>query len=155
MPPLGHKNIRWLDIAMNDPLAVRRFQRIRNFHADVQQQLQIHRTPRNPMLQRGPIEEFHRQVGLPAVFANFVNRADIRMVQRRRRSRLTPESLERLRIRRQFIRKEFQRHMPAKIRILSLVHHTHPAAAKLLDHAVMRDGTANRRLRLRHAGRPS
>ena len=107
------------------------------------------------MFQRGAIEEFHRQVGLPAIFANFVDRADIGMVQRRRSTRLTPESLERLRIRRQIIRKEFQRHMPAKVRILSLVHHTHPTATKLLDHAVMRDGTANRRLGLRHAGRPS
>jgi hypothetical protein len=31
---------------------------------------------------------------------------------------------------------------PAELHILSLVDHTHPAAAELLDDAVMRDGAA-------------
>ena len=60
------------------------------------------------------------------------------MVQRGGRARFAPKSFQRLRIVRKFFRQEFQRHKPAEFRILGLVHHTHPAAAKLLGDTVMR-----------------
>jgi len=155
VPPLSDENVRRLDIAVNDSLAVRSFQRVCNLDADIQQQFQIHGTSRDAMLQSRPIEEFHHQVGLPVLLANFVNRADVGMIQRRRGSRLTPESLERLRVLVQFTGKKFQRNGAAKILILGLVHHTHTATTEPFDHAVVRDGTSNRRLRFRHAGRSS
>jgi hypothetical protein len=39
--------------------------------------------------------------------------------------------------------KEFESHKAAKIGILGLIHHTHPAAAELLNDAVMRYGLAD------------
>jgi hypothetical protein len=47
------------------------------------------------------------------------------------------EALERLRIPRHFVRKKFQRHEAPQIDVFCLVNHPHPAAAELLDDAVM------------------
>src|SRR5215813_2337198 len=41
---------------------------------------------------------------------------------------------------RDVLRQELQGDETSKIEVLGLVHHTHPAAAELLDDAVMRDG---------------
>src|ERR1700677_3519922 len=55
----------------------------------------------------------------------------------------TLKSGERLRITGDSFRQEFQCNETMKARVLSLVDHTHPAAAQLLDNAVMRDGLAD------------
>src|ERR1700678_1825229 len=73
------------------------------------------------------------------------------MIQRRGGSRLPPESFERLRVSRQFIRQKFQRNVPAKVSVLSLVNHAHASAAKPFDDAVMREGFANQRIGGLHA----
>ncbi len=52
--PLGHKNIRRLDVAVNDPSRVRRVQRICNLVYPTQQFLQRNRPAGNQMLQRVP-----------------------------------------------------------------------------------------------------
>jgi hypothetical protein len=135
---------------MNDSLAVGSFERLRNLDAEIEEQFQIHGTSRDAMLQSGPIEKFHRKVSLPILFTNFVNRADVRMVEGRGGSRLPPESLESLQVFGQVIRKKLQRNVAAKIRVLSLVNNAHPAATELFDDAVMRDGTADGRLGFRH-----
>ena len=56
VPALGHKNIRRLDVAVNDALRVRRVQPIRNLNAQIEQRLQIHRPPADPMLQRHAVQ---------------------------------------------------------------------------------------------------
>src|ERR1700691_4742062 len=73
------------------------------------------------------------------------------MIQRRGGSRLPPESFERLRVSRQFIRQEFQRNVPAKVGVLSLVNHSHASADKPFDDAVVREGFANQRIGGLHA----
>ena len=49
---------------------------------------------------------------------------------------------------------KLERHQPAQLGVLSLVNHTHPAAAQFLDDAVVRDGMADhlgaRMLRIRN-----
>ena len=65
------------------------------------------------------------------------------MVQRRRSSRFTAEAFQGLRIFRHVLRQELQRDKAAKFDVLGLVDHTHPAAAELLDDAVVRDGLAD------------
>src|ERR1700723_4332991 len=90
---------------------------------------------------------------MPAILANIMNRANIRMIQSRSSPSLAPKSVQGKRIPRHLIRKEFQRHGPAQPPILSLIDHTHPPAAQLLEDAVMRNSPANHRSRISH--RPS
>ena len=49
------------------------------------------------------------------------------------------------------VREEFQGHEAAKFGVLSLIHHTHAAPAKLLDDAVVGDGLADEGVGLRHS----
>ncbi len=95
------------------------------------------------ILQRRPVEILHHDVLAVFVFANVVDGADVGMVERRRRPRLAPEALERLRVLRQFVGQKFQGHTPAEAQIFRLIHHTHTAAAQFLDDTVMRYGFAD------------
>src|SRR5690242_11453606 len=74
------------------------------------------------------------------MLADFVNCADVWMVQRRGRPCLTPEALESLLIAGDIIGEEFQRDKAAELRVFSLEDHTHPTAAKLMQDVVMGDG---------------
>ncbi len=66
------------------------------------------------MLQRLPLEQLHGNKRPAFELADVINRANIRMIQRRCGPRLAPESLDRLRILRNVVRKKFQRHIAAE-----------------------------------------
>src|SRR5580704_15108283 len=122
---------------------MRRIQSTRYFHSNLQKLLRMHSPARNPVLQRLPLEIFHHEENMPRVLADIMNGANIRMIQSRSSPSLAPEPVQGKRVPRHFIRKELQRHGPAQPHILSLINHTHPAAAQLLKDAVMRDSPAN------------
>src|SRR5437899_2929020 len=65
------------------------------------------------------------------------------MIQRRCSLSFTSKAGERLRIASNILRQELQRDKAMQAGVLRLVDHTHPAAAQLLDDAVMRDGLAD------------
>jgi len=80
----------------------------------------------------------------PSWFAiSYIYSADIGMVQSGRGPRLATEAVEDLRVFGDFIRQKFQRRKATEHGVLGLVDHAHPAAAQLLDNAVMRDGLPN------------
>ena len=95
------------------------------------------------MLQRHPVQKLHDDVGLPALLSDVVNRADIRMVQGRRRLRLPAKSFQRLPVPRHILRKELQGNKAVEPRVLSLVHDAHAAPAQLLDDTIVGDRLAN------------
>ena len=69
--------------------------------------------------------------------------ADVGMVEGRSRLRLALKPRQRLGIFGHVIRQKLQRDEAVQAGILSLVHHTHTAAAQLLDDAVVRNGLAD------------
>src|ERR1700722_1354977 len=73
------------------------------------------------------------------MFADFVDGADIGMIESGRGARLPAKSLQGLRIKRQFIGKKFEGDKAAKLGVLSFIDHTHAATAELLDDAVVRN----------------
>jgi hypothetical protein len=90
-------------------------------------------------------QAFHGDERAPGVFTYVVNRANVGMIESRRRFRLAFKPFECLPVMRQFLRQEFQRHGSFQARILGLIHHTHPPAAQLLEDAVMRERLADKR----------
>jgi len=46
---------------------------------------------------------------------------------------------------------EFESHKPVEAGVLGLVHHTHPAATKFLDDAVVGDGLTDEGVGVRHS----
>ena len=78
--------------------------------------------------------------GWPFVFLDIVNRADVRMIELRSRSRLARKALQRALVSDQMIGNELQRDMPPQAHIFRLIDNSHPAAAELPKHAVVGNG---------------
>ncbi len=92
------------------------------------------------MLQRQAVKKLHGDKSMTLILANLINRADIRMIQRRSRLCLALKTRSGQRILRHFVRQKLQRNKAAQAGIFSLVNHAHTAAAQFLDNAVVRDG---------------
>src|SRR5207249_4092817 len=60
---------------------MRGVQRVRNLNCDIQQAFELNWLSSNEMLQRRPVQEFHRDKGLATPLANVVDRANIGMIQ--------------------------------------------------------------------------
>ena len=128
---LGDEEIRGFEIAVDDARTVRRIERIRDLLAERGDLLDGERLPLDRMLDRLSPQSLHHQEGLAFVHADVVDRADVRMIQRRRRARLTLEAIERMGAPAGFFRQELDRHPAAELGVLRLVDHTHPTAAEL------------------------
>jgi len=83
------------------------------------------------------------------MLAEFVDRANVGMVERGGGARLAAEALQRLRIATQFFRQELQRHLPAQLEVLGTIDHAHAAAPDDIQHTIVRDRPAGKRSRLR------
>ena len=92
------------------------------------------------MLERDAVQQLHGQEGALFVFADLVDDADIRMVQRGGGARLAPKSLQSVRVAREFVGQEFQSDVPPQIEIFGLVNDAHAAAAQFAQNCVMREG---------------
>ena len=74
---------------------------------------------------------------------NFVDRADVRMIQRGGGLGFALKAAESLRVFGYVVGQELESDKATEFDVLSLVDHTHAAAAELLDDAVVRDGLAD------------
>src|SRR5262245_49357846 len=80
---------------------------------------------------------------MPVVLADFVNGADIGMVEGRSGPRLAAKAFESFRVLGQVFRQELEGHQPAKLDVFGFVHYAHAAAPQLFQDVVVRDGLAN------------
>ena len=95
------------------------------------------------MLQRHAVQKFHDDEGLAVFLPDFIDGADVGMVQGRGRLSLSLEAGQCLRISGHFIRQKLQGDKAVQADVLSLVDHTHATTAEFLDDAVMRDDRAD------------
>ncbi len=126
---LGHKNIRRLNVAMDDSLGVGRVERVGDLDAQRKQRVQFHGTVADDVFQRRAVEVLHDDEGLAVLLANVVDGADIWMVERRCGPGLAAEALERLPVLGHILRKELQGDEAVKAGVLSLVDDSHATAA--------------------------
>jgi hypothetical protein len=89
------------------------------------------------MLQRRPFHIFHSDERTAIGLANFVNGADVGMIQRGCGAGFAAKTFECLRVVGHVARQKFQRDESAEVGVLSLVDNAHSPAAKFLDDAVM------------------
>ena len=143
MPALGDKDVCRLDVTMNDVSSVSGIQRISNVDCEREKNFRFQRTPGDPVLQRNAIQKLHDDEGLVSALSNLVDRADVGMVQGGSSASFSTEAFQCLWVSGKVFRQEFQGDKAAKLGVLSLVNHTHPAAAELLDDPVVRDGLAD------------
>src|SRR5215472_5087196 len=110
MSALGDKYVGRLEIAMNDPRRVRSIECVGNVGANSKLQLQLHRTPRDAVLQRLALQEFHCDERLAVLLVDVIDRADVGMVQRRGRLSFTAEACQGLGISGELSGQEFEGH---------------------------------------------
>ena len=82
----------------------------------------------------------------PSGFADVINGADVRVVQRGSGPRLALEPVQRETISRETLRQALQRDPPAETRVLRFVDLAHAAGPERRDDAVAADGSAGTRL---------
>jgi hypothetical protein len=139
----SNKDVGGLDVAMNDALTVRGLQSLGDFDRLRQQALYVHGAAGDAVFQRYAVEKFHGNERLLAVLADFIDGANVRMIEGRGSASLAAETLHRLRIARHFVGKEFEGDEAAEVGVFRLVDDAHAATAQLLDNSVMRDGLAD------------
>jgi len=130
--PPGHKDVRGLDVAMDDALFVRSFQRVSYLNRQVEQKFEFDGFAADAVLEGLALEKLHGDEVPPVGFPNFIDGADVGMVEGGSGTRFTAEALECLGISGQVFREKFQRDVAPEAEILGLVDHAHPAAAELL-----------------------
>ena len=95
------------------------------------------------MLQRHAVQILHDDERLPVLLADFVDGADVGMVQGGGCLCFALKTGQGLRVLGNIIGQKLQRDEAAEAWVLGLVDHTHAAAAEFLDDAVVRDGLAD------------
>ena len=98
------------------------------------------------VLQRRALQILHGDERSAVLLADVVDRADVWMVERRGGPGFTLKAAQGLGITRQIVGDELERHGTVQPRIFGFVDHAHPAAAELLDDAVVRERLTNQRV---------
>ena len=95
------------------------------------------------MLQSQAIQKLHDEERMAVLLSNFMDRANIRVIQCRRGLGFSLEPSQCLGVFGYFIGQKLHRDEPMEGYVLGLVDDTHPTAAQLLYDAVVRDGLAD------------
>src|SRR5207245_139324 len=114
-------------------------QSIGNFDSERQHHLDVQWFAGDPVLQCHAVQKLHGNESLTILLTDVVNRANILMIQSRRRLRLALEADQCLWVSGDFFGQKLEGNEAMQPRVLGFIHHTHTAAPELLDDAVVRD----------------
>ena len=98
------------------------------------------------LAQRFALDVLHRDVGPAFVFADFINRENVWMVQRRSGACFLKETATAIVLRDVLGREQFQRHDALQFVVVSFVDRAHAAGADRFDDPVMGNGFDGNRL---------
>src|SRR5260370_22780093 len=141
--PLREKDIRRLDVTMENARGMRGLEGVGKLDADIQNLLVRQGAPGNTMMECFALQEFHHDYWLALILRDLVNRADVGMVQCRGGASFALESFESKRISDHVRVEKFQCDMPAELEVFGLIHHAHTPAAELTRDAAVRNGLAD------------
>ena len=147
---LSYKNIGRLDVAVDDSLRVGRIQGIGDLDADRQQGVEFQGTARDVVLQCCAVKKLHGDERLPVLVVDFVDGADVRVIQRGCSFGFALKTAESLRIFRYFFGEEFEGNKPPELDVFGFVDDTHAAATELFNDAVVGDGLPDEGRGVRH-----
>ena len=128
---------------MHNALRVSRIERVGELNAKVQDFIHLERLCRNAVLERLAFQQLHHNERLTFMFANVVNRANVRVIESRGRTSFPLKALQGLTIFGKLLRQELEGHETAETSVFSLVHHTHPASAQLVNDSIVPESAAN------------
>ena len=106
---IGHEDVGRLDVAMDDPLGVRSFERVGELDAKVEDSIRSQGATGDKLVQRHTLQQLHRHEMAAGMFSDVVHRTNVWMIQSRGGAGLALEPFDRTRIPRQLFGEEFQR----------------------------------------------
>ena len=134
MLTLVQKDVRGLDVAVDEPALVCEVERLRDLGAENERALGIERTGPQERLHVAALDVAHRDEQMPALLADVVDRDDVRVLERGGVLRLAQEALAEGVVLGQLGREQLQRNVPLQARVVRTVDDAHAAAAdELLD----------------------
>jgi hypothetical protein len=139
----GHKDVRRLDVTVDDTFGVSCVECIGDLNCERHHRFCVHRLSCNPVLERQPIQKLHGDERFAVLVVNFVDRANVGMVQRGGSLGFALKAAECLRVFGYIVGQKLQSDKAVELDIFSLVDHTHATATELFDDAVVRDGLAD------------
>jgi hypothetical protein len=101
-------HVRAFQVAMDDSAIVRMCKGLGQLHAVTDHVVDRQRPAGDPSAERRAVDDFHRDVGVAVGFADVVDGADVRMIERGRGARLAQQALPPFRIRRQITRQNLE-----------------------------------------------
>ena len=119
-----------LQIAVNDPLVVRRRKAAGHLNRAFRRLAHCERAAREPFTQRLAIEQFHNRVGPPVVGAEIENRHDVRMQKRSDRFRFVLEPRQSVDVLRKPGRKDLDGYVAIEASVPGIIDFAHPAGPK-------------------------
>src|SRR5215475_5709859 len=102
------------------------------------------------MTQRNAVHELHGDERLAGVVADFVNGADVGVIERRSRLSFAFEAGESFGVPAKLIGHELQCDRTAKTSVFGFVNHAHATTTELLDDSIVGDGLSDQRRRFGH-----
>src|SRR5215469_18658080 len=120
MSSFSHENVGRLNIAVNNASTVGSIEGISDLDSQRQNCFDLQRLPPDAVLQVKPVQILHDDEQPTFVFADFVDRADVRMVEGRCGTRLSPELFKCLRIMRNIVGQKLQSDEAPKLGISAL-----------------------------------
>ena len=147
------RDVGRLQVAVHDALLVRGFERAANLagHQDCFSDRQW--TLGDPVLERESVDQFEDQHRVALVLLQAVDRGDVGMTQRREELRLAPESFEAMRIGREALGQDLERHAPPEPRVLRGIYLAHAPDADEADDVIRADPSAGLEWHTTSAGR--
>ena len=123
-------DVRGLQIAMDDPLLVRRFERLGDLFRDRQRFVERDGTAHDSLGEILARDQFHDKSVHPAGFFKAVDVGDVRVVQRRQGLSFACEPCEPFGIARDQIGQHFDRDVTIQLRIARPIHYAHSAGTE-------------------------
>jgi hypothetical protein len=135
---------------VDDAFGVRRVECVRDLYSNLEKPLDVHGPSTDGVLQCLSGKILHGYEAAVIMFANFVNGADVGVIESRGGARLATEPLQSLRVSGKVVWEEFEGDEAAKLNIFGLVNHTHTAAAELFNDSIVRKRLSDERLGIGH-----
>ena len=136
----GHDHVCGFDVPVDDVFGVDLLEAARNLFGEVHRFVERKGALRELFLERLPFVVGHGDEQ-PAVLGlvDFVDGADVRMIESRSRLGFDDEALFSLRVVAELGRQELERHDPTELQVRGAIDHTHTAAPELVLDPVMGD----------------